>query len=273
MRSILESIQNKLSKHGIHARQIHIDNVSSLIIDKSKLKAAKNIVEYIDGINSYCYNLGNDDIALMFSQFGITDDDKIALSQSYRKDDLSKALDSTLLCEFQFKSPTTINDRRNAATGQYPNKINPPNKPKKRKSLHDKIAEALDGMATPNDHQYGDIITALKSALTDSGLDAELKAAGVETHIAKPGGHKVTFIKNDVAILQVNTLDLAEPKAMGELLASLKSIASGKAPQAFSLEIKRLKDAAAAAREKESQLHDVAAQHTTMFQAEPETQA
>lgn len=127
-------------------------------------------------------------------------------------------------------------------------------------TVDQKITEALEGIATPDDVQPQEGLKSLLSALKSSGLDRALKTAGVAWKAAEPGRHMITFTKQKVPILQRTTLDLADPKELSATLAQLTSIAQGKAPQAAEIELNIAKERAAKAGERRKALDDIANQ-------------
>lgn len=109
------------------------------------------------------------------------------------------------------------------------------------KPFKSKVDEALDGIATPTNMQPKDGLQSLAQSLKTTGLGDALKKMGVSWHIAKPGMHKITFIKNEVPIYEKEASSLATSKDLQTALSRLQDIASGRAPGSSEEEKERLK--------------------------------
>jgi len=169
--------------------------------------------------------------------------------------------------EMNLRHPDSSLRRANAIGGQFPASMQDyfrpkPEKKKKptKKDMNTKIEEALEGIATPDDIQPQEGLKSLFSALKQSGLAQGLKQNGVMWHVAEPGRHAVTFVKDKIPILQLTSVELGDAKKLGEVLSQLTSIAQGKAPQAAQLELDRVKEMAARANERKGALDDIAQQ-------------
>ena len=179
---------------------------------------------------------------------------------------LSEALESPL-GEMNLRQPDSSLRRANSIGGQFPASMQDYTKPggkkaKKpiKKDMDAKIEEALEGIATPDGVQPQEGLKSLFSALKQSGLAQGLKKNGVAWHVAEPGRHAITFVKDKVPILQLTSVELGDAKKLGEVLSQLTSIAQGKAPQAAQLEMDRVKEMAARANERKGALDDIAQQ-------------
>lgn len=255
------------------------NNFSILVLKEHKSKSQgfhRSLKEA--AILSRCfYNVSRADngVAFILSTKPITEDvlSAVVLECNLKYNHFYAKLSSTIgtISEDQFKSPTTALSRSSTAE-QFDASFTPQvlkyKSKKKKKTIDDKLNEAFEGIATPNDIQPQEALAALVGALKDSGLAADLKKAGVTWHIAEPGKHLITFSKNDVPVLQRSTLELAEPNVLGEVLSALRSIADGKAPEAGQIELDMMQKKAKDAREKQTQLTDIAAQYTSQFNPE-----
>lgn len=155
-------------------------------------------------------------------------------------------LDDVLATEAQFKTPSKAR-KKGDATNQAPSKFEDDtyNEPK---TINDKIDEALDGIATPNNVQPVDGIKSLKNVLAATGLEKALKTAGVKWHVAKPGMYTITFTVNNIPVLKKDTISLADEKELSKLISELESIARGQAPEEGEMEAERAKKRQADAR-------------------------
>lgn len=177
--------------------------------------------------------------------------------------------DATISCD-KFRSklaeilkPIGEMDLRYSNNRPKQNKTDNPSPAKPKvgiKSIDDKINEALEGIATPDDVQPQEGLKSLFAAIKQSGLGQALKKGGVSWHVAEPGKHAVTFSKGDTPILQLTSIELGDAKKLGEVLSQLTSIAQGKAPQAAQLELDRVKEMASRASDRKSAMDDIAQQ-------------
>lgn len=198
-------------------------------------------------------------IFVLSSQVIDEDDMSTATFEANTKYNNFRSKLDTALCfpEDQYKTPSVAR-KKSDATEQFPARF----KKRHEQTLDDKIDEAFDGMATPDDIQPQEALKALLGAMKDSGLAQDLKKAGISWHVAEPGKHVITFNKGETPIIQKSTIELAEPKDLGELLSHLRSVANGQAPQAGLIELDLVQQQAKDASAKKKQLDDIATQYT-----------
>lgn len=138
----------------------------------------------------------------------------------------------------------------------------------KYNKLYLALTEALDGIAVPDDMtQPGRGTSILKKAMSepdDRGitLQAALAKAGVKMSVAGPGDHMVIFTRNGEEVWRVEPMTLSSKKVLEQTLSALWSISQGKAPNARQMEIDKVKEQAAKAREAEKALSTVAQKYT-----------
>jgi hypothetical protein len=132
--------------------------------------------------------------------------------------------------------------------------------PKPKPSKRERIQEALDGLATPDDVQPEESLRALFRAMRDSGLLNKLPAAGIKWHIPA-NKHSITFLRDKVPVLQLNLADLNDEKTLTQTLLSLEAMSTGEAPQANEVTADYIKNLASKVRDKERMLQQLAAKH------------
>ena len=188
----------------------------------------------------------------------ITDQDyRAAVTESRRLyGELSRKLDSiTMECGTSCVADNQTMQEPQTLAGVFKTR-----KRSKKKEPKEKIQEALDGLATPDDIQPEESLRALFKAMKDSGLLKNLPKSGIKWHIP-PSRHSITFLRDKVPVLQLNLTDLNDEKTLTQTLLSLEAMAGGEAPQANEVTAEYIKQLAARVRDKERQLSQLASKY------------
>ncbi len=246
-------------------------DIRAIHVAKEQKNKAQHIGKYTDkianefNVNSH-YRSDRHGILVIIAENKITDDIINSIVDDYQQshDEFCNRLEEALVVgedADQYRWASAIHKRRSNAVNAFPNTFtdrmqNTPYLLEKPKNINQKIDEAFQlnevspmaGIATPTSFQPADGIKALTAALTAMGLMPQLKKMGIKWHLAKPGKHTITFVKNNVPILQKDTSSLADKKELEDIINKLQSVALGQAPEAGKVEADRAKKREADAR-------------------------
>lgn len=267
--SISRQVFDTYSAKGVELKLVSESvGVTAWYVEPGQTRRAGSILENnIKGLayhNKYScgmrYGLPHGGAIVVVSERRLTDQDYRALVTESRSlyGELSRKLDSITMecgttCAGIANAPAAVEPPTLAGAFRAKDK-------KKKKDTKEKIQEALDGLATPDDVQPEESLRGLFRAMKDSGLLKRLPEAGIKWHIP-PNKHSITFLRNKVPVLQLNLVDLNDDKTLTQTLLSLEAMSSGEAPQANEVTADYIKQLAAKVRDKERQLSQLAAKH------------